>query len=327
LIRTTIIVALKGFARKRFGDAMPEGNNFNLPPWHYFHRYILEALRNGETLHRKDLKRIAAELAPLTREQRELKFEGGESVAEHRAGWAMSALTRAGAAERPARGYFRITDVGLKLLAEYKGPISKKVLMALPAWDDYQPTRQTVSTSFDESNDEFEGDPIELISSAVDSLEQAVASELLTKLRQGSPEFFEKAVLELLAAMGYGGVEKNLTHTGRTGDGGIDGVLDQDALGLNRVHVQAKRYADGNTIGRPDIQQFVGALGDKNATQGVFVTSSRFSQEALGTAERASEKIALIDGNKLVELMIKHKVGVQRRKVYEVVEIDEDFFE
>ena len=307
---------------------MPESNNFNLQPWHFFHRYILEALRDGQTWHRKDLLRRAVELAPLTDEQRELRFPDGVVVAEHRAGWAMSALNRAGAIDKPNRGFYRITNVGLDLLESNPGSISKKTLMSLPAWDEYEPTQQTQINPSDESEaDLFEGDPIELISTAVESLEQSVAAELLSKLRLGSPEFFEKAVLELLGAMGYGGVEKNITHTGKSGDGGIDGVLDQDALGLNRVHVQAKRYADGNTIGRPDIQQFVGALGDKNATQGVFVTSSRFSQEALGTAERASEKIALIDGNKLVELMIKYKVGVQVRKTYEVVEIDEDFFE
>lgn len=257
-----------------------------------------------------------------------MKFTDGLVVAEHRAGWAMSALNRAGALEKPSRGYYRITEVGQTLLRENQGSISKKTLMSLPAWDDYQPTRQTTTDSVENSEaDAFEGDPIEQISVAVVSIEQSVAAELLSKLRSGSPEFFEKAVLHLLGAMGYGGVENNFTHTGKSGDGGIDGVLDQDALGLNRVHVQAKRYADGNTIGRPDIQQFIGALGDKNATQGVFVTSSRFTQEALQSAERASEKIALIDGNKLVELMIKYKVGVQTRKLYEVVEIDEDFFD
>lgn len=307
---------------------MPESQNFNLQPWHFFHRYILEALRDGQTLHRRELLGTAIALSPLTEEQRSFKFPNGTLVAEHRAGWAMSALNRAGAIEKPGRGFYRISPIGLALLGEHAGTISKQMLMALPAWDEYQPTKKASAQSVDAPDDDlFEGDPLELIDSAVDSLEQAVASELLAKLRQGSPEFFEKAVLELLAAMGYGGVENTITHTGKSGDGGIDGVLDQDALGLNRVHVQAKRYADGNTIGRPDIQQFVGALGDKNATQGVFVTSSRFSQEALGTAERASEKIALIDGNKLVELMIKYRVGVQMRKTFVVVEIDEDFFE
>lgn len=306
---------------------MSQHSKTNLPSWQFFIKYVLESLADGEIKHRKDLKRLAKELAPISDEQRNLVFDGGEPIAEHRAGWAMSALTRARAVEKPSRGNFRITDIGRQLLLDYPDGISEKNLMALPAWDEYEPTKRGSSEDDKASSGSYEEDPIERIGVAVKDLEQGVAAELLSKLRGGSPEFFERAVLDLLAAMGYGGIEKTIMHTGKTGDGGIDGVLDQDALGLNRVHVQAKRYADGNTVGRPDIQQFVGALGDKNASQGVFVTSSRFSQEAHGTAEKASEKIALIDGNKLVELMIKYKVGVQIRKQYEIVEIDEDYFE
>lgn len=299
----------------------------DLPSWQFFIKYVLESLKDGEVKHRKDLKRLAKEIAPLTQDQRELTFEGGEPIAEHRSGWAMSALTRAKAVEKPNRGFFRITETGKKLLSDFPDGISEKNLMALPAWDEYEPTRRNSSEKEAAYSDLSDADPIERISAAISDLEQGVAAELLSKLRDGSPEFFERAVLDLLAAMGYGGVEKNIIHTGKSGDGGIDGVLDQDALGLNRVHVQAKRYAEGNTVGRPDIQQFVGALGDKNASQGVFVTTSRFSQEAHGTAEKANEKIALIDGNRLVELMIKYRVGVQLTKKFEVIEIDEDFFE
>jgi restriction system protein len=295
---------------------MSEVTRQDLPSWQFFIKYVLEALSDGEIKHRKTVGRLAKELAPLTPEQREIRFDGGEPVSEHRAGWAMSALTRAKCVEKPSRGYFRITNEGRGLLRDKPAGITEKDLMEMAAWSEYEPTkRNALGSNSSEVTLDHDGDPIERISSAVKDLDQGVASELLGKLRGGSPEFFEKAVLDLLAAMGYGGVEKNRTHTGKSGDGGIDGVLDQDALGLTRVHVQAKRYADGNTVGRPDIQQFIGALGDKSATQGVFVTSSRFSREALETADRAGEKIALIDGNRLVELMI------------EIVEIDEDFFE
>jgi restriction system protein len=305
-----------------------EATKPNLPSWQFFIKYVLEALTDGEIKHRKDVARLAKDLAPLSHDQKDLVFEGGEPIAEHRAGWAMSALTRAKCVEKPARGYFRITDTGRALLNASPNGMTEKDLMALPAWSEYEPTkRNSLNSLASETASEYEGDPIERISEAVKDLDQGVAAELLAKLRGGSPEFFEKAVLDLLAAMGYGGVEKNRTHTGKSGDGGIDGVLDQDALGLTRVHVQAKRYADGNTVGRPDIQQFIGALGDKSATQGVFVTSSRFSKEALETADRAGEKIALIDGNRLVELMIRYRVGVQVKNIFEIVEIDEDFFD
>ncbi len=306
---------------------MSELSKPNLPSWQFFIRYVLEALEDGQVKHRKDLKREAAEIAPLTDEQRELAFNGGEPISEHRSGWAMSALTRAGAVEKPNRGFFKLTETGRQLLVDHPHGISEKTLKTMPAWGEYEPTKRAASEVERVESLEFEGDPIERIGAAVKDIEQSVAAELLTKLRLGSPDFFERSVLDLLAAMGYGGLEKNKTHTGKSGDGGIDGVLDQDALGLTRVHVQAKRYAEGNTVGRPDIQQFIGALGDKSATQGVFVTSSKFSREALETSERAGEKIALIDGNRLVELMIKYGVGVQITRKLEIIELDEDYFE
>lgn len=307
---------------------MSEQEKHDLPVWHFFIRYVLEVLKSGETIHRKELQRKAVQIAPITDEQRNLRFNDGQIIAEHRVGWAMSALTRAACVSKPDRGYFEISEVGRNLLLSHPGIITDKDLRQLPAWGEYEPTRHSQSKVSDLAKlSDLDTDPIERISSAVEEIEQAVAAELLTKLREGSPEFFERAVIELLKAMGYGGVEKNARHTGKSGDGGIDGVLDQDALGLNRVHVQAKRYGEDNVIGRPDIQQFVGALGDKSASQGVYVTTSRFSKEARETAERAREKLALIDGSKFVELMIKYRVGVQVQETLHVVEVDEDFFE
>ena len=295
-----------------------EGQRLFLQPWHFFLRYVLEALTDGGTHHRREVARRATELASLTDEQRALSFESGELVAEHRAGWAISALFRAGAVERPSRGLLRITDVGRKLLEDFPGPFKQADLTNLPGWNDYTPTaRKGSQVSAPNSGNEFDepAEPMERIEAALDELNQAISAELLVRLRQESPYFFEKAVLRLLTEMGYGGTERFVKHTGRSGDGGIDGILHQDALGLNRVHVQAKRYGDQNAIGRPDIQQFVGALGDRGASQGVFVTTSRFTREAEDTAERAREKIALIDGNRLVELMIRYGVGVQPKRL------------
>lgn len=299
----------------------------DFPIWHSFSRYILEALADGSTQHRRDLLKKAVGLAPLTGEQRELVYAEGALVGEHRAGWALSALTRAGAVARPARGYFQITQIGQDLLNKHSGLISKSDLMALPAWDEYTPSRRESNRSYSELDSASEGiEPEARILQAQSEISQGVASELLSRLQNESPEFFERAVLELLKAMGYGGVERQALHTGRSGDGGIDGVLDQDALGLSKVHVQAKRYADGNTIGRPEIQQFTGALASHNAQHGVFVTSSRFTKEAVEDAARGG-KIALIDGSRLVELMIQYKVGVQVKKSIELVQLDEDFFD
>jgi restriction system protein len=150
---------------------------------------------------------------------------------------------------------------------------------------------------------------------------------LLTRLRSSDPGFFEEAVVKVLLAMGYGGTEQRGKRIGGTGDGGVDGVIDQDALGLDQIYVQAKRYADGNTIGRETIQAFIGALQGFGATRGVFITSSTFTANARDYANAISTRVILIDGQRLAQLMIKYRVGVQVKQSYEVVEIDEDFFE
>ena len=192
---------------------MSENQITQLPSWQFFIRYVLEALADGQVQHRRDLKHRATSIAPISDEQREIVFDDGESKAEHRCGWAMSALTRVQAVEKPSRGYYQITKVGRDLLKEFPDLILERDLMSLPAWAEYQPTKREhpASNSLSDSNS-FEGDPIERIGSAVNDLEQSVASELLVKLRTGSPAFFERAVLDLLAAMGYGGIEKNKTH-------------------------------------------------------------------------------------------------------------------
>lgn len=287
---------------------------------------MLQVLSDGVQRARQELKDEVLSISELSEDQLARTLDSGQSAADNRVGWSLSALTRAQLIERPGRGQFRITDFGLSYLKSHDGLISLRDLEAIPVWNEYEPTRRTSRPIEPDEASELM-DPLERMSLAVSEIQNSVAADLLARLRSGSPEFFERAVLDLLTAMGYGGIEKNATHTGKSGDGGIDGVLDQDALGLNRVHVQAKRYGEDNAIGRPDIQQFVGALGDKGASQGVYVTSSRFTREAEDTASRAREKIALIDGNKLVELMIKYGVGVQTKRVFEVVEVDEDFFE
>lgn len=297
-----------------------------VPNWTYFSHLILQVLSDGQQHARKQLRQEVLAISELSEAQLARTLDGGGNAAANRVGWAMSAVVRAKLVERPSRGQFLITEAGRDYLRTHPGRILLKDLEAIPAWNEYEPTRRS-DRSKSQQSDEEDSDPIERMINASDDLKLAVASDLLTRLRGGSSEFFERAVLDLLAAMGYGGIEGTIMHTGGSGDGGIDGVLDQDALGLNRVHVQSKRYGEGNTIGRPDIQRFVGALTDRGASQGVFVTTSKFSREAQETAERAREKIALIDGNRLVELMIKYKVGVQVRRTVDIVELDEDFFE
>jgi restriction system protein len=167
--------------------------------------------------------------------------------------------------------------------------------------------------------------PTEQVEGGIARIHEEVASELLSRLQGKEPAFFEAAVVNLLLAMGYGGETGSGTVTQLTNDGGIDGVIDQDVLGLRRVYVQAKRYAPDNVVQRPDVQGFVGALSGK-ADSGVFITTSRFSEGARAYAASVPTRIILIDGARLTSLMIRYGVGVQVRETYSIVEVDEDFF-
>lgn len=239
-------------------------------------------------------------------------------------------LYRAQAVDRPARGQYQITDTGRGLLTAHPGGITEKDLRALPAYisprDQTAPTRDAPThPTTDETESELS--PSEQIEDGIARLHANVAADLLSRLHGQEPAFFEQAVLDLLMAMGYGGAEGKATRTQLTNDGGIDRVVDQDALGLSRIYVQAKRYAPGTSVGRPEIQAFVGALHGNGANQGVFITSGRFSGGAVGYAESIPTRVVLIGGRRLANLMIRYGVGVQVRRTVQIVELDEDFFE
>jgi restriction system protein len=170
-------------------------------------------------------------------------------------------------------------------------------------------------------------DPIEQIECGINRIHSDVGDALLTRLRESHPDFFEQAVVDLLLKMGHGGAEQRGKRIGGSNDGGVDGVIDKDALGLDRIYVQAKRYADGNTVGREAIQAFVGALHGVGASRGVFITTSAFTSGAGDYAKAVPSRVILIDGARLVGLMIKYRVGVQVKQSYDIVELDEDFFE
>ncbi len=303
--------------------------NVEIPSWQEFIIFVLRALSDGKTLHRRELDEKTLECAAINAEQRKVRMRSGGVLVLNRVGWAMSALVRAGAVSKPGRGYYLITEIGHELLAKYSKRITEKNLMELPAWHEYVPTRNSDKSSVSPTIEIGDQDPEETIELSIERVKNDVAGELLSRLRSGDPYFFEHAVIALLKAMKYGGSEEDVQHLGRSGDGGVDGVINQDVLGLHRVFIQAKRYAEGSTVGSPDLQKFVGALADKGATQGAFVTTSTFSEPARQYADKvsANTRIVLIDGSRLAELMIQYSVGVQVKQVYELVEIDEDFFE
>jgi restriction system protein len=169
--------------------------------------------------------------------------------------------------------------------------------------------------------------PEEVVEAAYNAAKAALRADLLERILQNSPGFFERVIVDLLVAMGYGGSHKNASEQlGRSGDGGVDGVINEDVLGLDRVYVQAKCYATGASVGRPEVQAFTGSLVGLGAMKGVFVTTSTFSSQAIEFASRIPQRIILIDGKRLTELMIEHSVGVRSSRVLEFKRLDEDFF-
>ncbi|WP_113911076.1 restriction endonuclease [Roseovarius dicentrarchi] len=248
-----------------------------------------------------------------------------------RAHWARTYLGKAGLLTSPRRGFHEITARGRELLATGPATINNAMLAEYGDFAEWknQPTNDTPATSNAGQTNQIADDqtPEDAIISADRLLNLALSEELITALLQVTPARFEQLILDLLTAMNFGrgtvGSGK-LTATGS--DGGIDGIINEDALGLDAVYIQAKRYAPDNKVGRPDIQRFVGSLTGESATKGVFVTTSSFSKEACAYIDRVQQRIVLIDGSKLAQLMIAHEVGVRTRSTYHVKSLDEDYF-
>lgn len=302
-----------------------------MPNWEGFMIPTLRVLSDGVLRHWREFQPLVAEQARLTDAQKEELLPSGNQLKyENRIGWGVSFLTNVGALSRPKRGHYAITAAGQELLREFPEGVRERDVRALGEDLDspirvYQKTDRAKTVELVAEVYAEAMTPIEQVQSGIDRIHQEVAAELLERLQGREPGFFEQAVVQLLLAMGYGGTTGSGSVTQLSNDGGIDGVIDQDVLGLSRVYIQAKRYAQNNVVQRPDVQGFVGALSGK-ADSGVFITTSRFSDGARGYAESVPTRVILIDGKRLTSLMIRYGVGVQVRDTYRVVEIDEDFF-
>lgn len=298
------------------------------PTWEEFNVPVLTVLSDGVIRTLRQLRQDVAVLAGLSEAQLAEQLSSGQSRAENRIGWAASYLNRVDALNRPNRGRYTITDFGRQLLTSHPASITEADLRAVAKeGDEWWITRSSLDGHNVEHVDEsIVGlDPTEQVEQGIARIHEEVASELLTRLRSEDSTFLEDAVVKLLLAMGYGGVGGRGVTTARSNDGGIDGVIDQDVLGLNKVYVQAKRYGPGSSVLRPEVQGFVGALSGK-ADNGVFITTARFSTGAIEYARSVPMRIILIDGQRLAELMIEYSVGVQVNQTVRIVEIDEDFF-
>ena len=295
---------------------------------------VLTVLSNDEVLHRRDLFDQVSARLDLTPEERAESNPGGGNRTRSRVHWALEYLCQAGAVARPKRGFAQITVLGKSLLIEQPDGVTLERLRlteGMQEWKKRTKASAAARGNSDDSADENDDDagnetPLERILSAAGEIELAVGSQLLQRLREESPEFLEHAVLQLLHGMGYGSTQDDLKHLGGTNDGGVDGVIREDRFGLDQIYVQAKRYSNG-TIGRPDVQGFVGALTGKRASRGVFITTSSFTKDAREYAETIQGfRVILVDGEELIRLMIEHKVGVTTFRTIDLVEIDENFF-
>jgi restriction system protein len=275
--------------------------------------------------------RLADEFEISPEERAALLPSGRQTTIGNRVAWAKSYLIKAGLLEPTKRGHFYISSQGRSVLTNPPDRITIKYLNQFPEFQEFRRERESevAPTQDSDLGHETALTPDEAIRSAHKQLESELADELLVKIRSGTPAFFENLVVRLLFAMGYGGSvgEINKALVGGAGDGGVDGVIDQDILGLDRIYVQAKRYADGNTVGPSAIRDFFGSLDRFKATKGLFVTASTYTASARETAGMLSKRIVLVDGAQLTRLMIRHNVGCRVEETLEIKEIDEDFFE
>jgi restriction system protein len=291
----------------------------------YFHHVLKFCKAQGPTAGAEIRSKIQ-DITGVTPEERMIVTEKGTFVANSRIYWAIQYLFQAGALSRPSRGIYEITDLGLELLIKFPNGFTESSLKeteGYQAWVNRIGTNPRAATN---KNSNTEGEaPQESIESALTEIENNLSAELVKQIQDMSPEFLEKSVLKLLGAMGYGVDSDSLQHTGGPGDEGIDGIINQDQLGIQRIYVQAKRYKTGSNISRETIQSFIGAL--QGASGGVFITTSMFTQSALDFASKhLSPKIVLIDGRELGRLMLKYEIGVIVRRTYKLMEVDENFF-
>ena len=299
--------------------AVPDFQSFFLP--------LLKFSSDGETHSLKNAYVVMAENFKMSdADLREMLPSGKQTTFKNRVAWANVYLAKALLLDRPERGFFRITERGKELLSENPAKLRVKQLKQYPEFVDFHKPGSKQGKDDDNSGDEERtSTPEEIFESVYQELRDSLASELLSHISNNSPEFFEHLVVKLLVKMGYGGSIKDAAQAmGRSGDEGIDGIIKEDKLGLDVIYIQAKRWQ--GSVGRPEIQKFVGALHGQRAKKGVFITTGTFTRDAEQYVSTIDPKVVLIDGSRLVDLMIDHNMGVSTVDTYEIKKIDTDFF-
>lgn len=302
----------------------------DIPKYHEMMLPLLQFMRDGQEHHINDAVIPVANHFRLTEEERNyLRPNRTQTLLRYNLGWTNTYLKKARLLESTKRGYIQITARGKAILQENLDYIDKKYLMQFPEFAEFAvPTKSSSSNNDEVVIDDFEQTPNELIETIYKNIQRELADELLESVLSSSPAFFEQLVVDLLLAMGYGSSLQDAGQAiGRSDDGGLDGYIQEDKLGLETIYIQAKRWAIDNTVGRPLIQAFVGSLMGVGAKKGVFITTSSFSRGAIEYANSMQNvRVILIDGQQLAQLMIEHNVGVSVEKIYIIKKIDENYF-
>jgi len=295
-----------------------------VPKFHQTFLAILKVLNHGKEQKTSDLpdQILNNGYLTLTSEEASERLDSGELRYHNRVFWAVSYLSQGKFVERPSRGMVKITKKGSDFLNSNPSEFTLKMLEDDSDFQSYIPTRSKKEDAITNADTE-DMTPVDLIEKGFSEFEKSLKKDLLERLHESNPYYFQKIVLQLFKKMGYGDFEE----TTKSHDGGIDGIINQDQLGIEKIYIQAKRYGDGNRVREPEIRNFIGAMSG-DVSKGIFVTTSIFDDSAVKKATEArNHKIILIDGNQLVGLMIRYNIGVQIKNTYEVKELDEDFFE
>jgi len=311
-----------------------------IPNYQQFMRPFLEiayhAKQQGENeVKLRDVINALADHFQLTEEERsETLPSGRQLVIDNRIGWARTYLTKAGLLEATRRAHFVITERGIQAI-QSNNPINNAYLKQFDEFiafktksnDDTNDSGEVLPTQ-EIADDDDDITPDEALRAAYKKINEALTEDILERTRKVTPEFFERLLIDLLLAMGYGGTGEGAAHAlGKTGDNGVDGVIDQDPLGVDQIYIQAKRYAEGNNVSAGDIRDFFGALNLKRAQKGIFITTSAFTQSAIETAQNLGNRIVLINGKELAKLMLRYNIGSRDEQVLHLKKIDEEFFE
>lgn len=298
-----------------------------VPKYHELTLPMLKYLKlQTEAVTISNIKNALADQLRLTDEDLSQRLPSGLNMYSDRLSWAKTYLFKAGLIEQPKRAFCQISDLGHSIDLSNIQLIDAKFLSQFDSFVAFKSGKLIERDLGDKQivMNQSEQTPEESIETASKELKQSLKDELLDKVKRNSPKFFEQLVVDLLVAMGYGGSYQDAAQAiGKTNDGGIDGVISEDRLGLDKIYIQAKRWE--NTVGRPDIQQFKGALADQVAKKGVFITTSSYSKEAIESAKKSG--IVLIDGDKLTSLMIEFGLGVQIERSFHIYKIDQDRFD